>query len=85
LAFSIRIRSKLKSANNIGATANFLGALGFGWTHTYSAFLDTEVGGLAGSFIRIVDETGRGHYFNEAAAGVFEGFFNEKEKIMVVS
>jgi RHS repeat-associated protein len=55
--------------------------LGYGWTHTYSAVLETDFGTQSGDFIRIVDETGRLRYFLQGTAGEFDGFFDENSKV----
>jgi len=89
---AIEFRSDLNfpSPNQLGLSfvaaynsrSDSLGSLlGFGWTHTYSAFLDSEVEDLVGSYISVTDETGRVHYFLETAAGVFEGFSNERSVV----
>ena len=71
-----RLGLSFVAVNNSQSSAS--GSLGFGWTHTYSVFLDTDADGLTGSYISVGDETGRVHYYLEAAAGVFEGVFSER-------
>lgn len=57
------------------------GALGFGWTHTYSLALDPSYQLSGGSYLKIVDESGRGAYFTEQTPGVFTGEFKERSYV----
>lgn len=56
--------------------------LGRGWTHTYSAFLDPSFSMGGWTLMRILDATGRGHYFEETASGVFTGLFHERTRVV---
>jgi YD repeat-containing protein len=58
------------------------GPLGYGWTHTYEAFLDPS---FSGSLIRIKDGTGKGLYFQEGTPGVYNGLFNEPSYVQLES
>ena len=60
--------------NNQSELAGYLGA---GWSHTYSAFLDPSIKFRKKDYVRIVDATGRGHYFRKNKRGVFKGSFFE--------
>jgi YD repeat-containing protein len=59
--------------------------MGYGWSHIYSASLDPSfyIGSL--EFLKIIDSTGRAHYFKEEAAGIYEGRFAEKTYVEVIS
>ena len=57
------------------------GALGFGWTHTYGASLDPAVETGAATLIKIVDQTGGAHFFQEETAGVFAGTLKELSQV----
>lgn len=43
--------------------------LGYGWSHTYSVYLHPSYEFEGTVYLRILDETGRGVYFEEAASG----------------
>ncbi|RJP75074.1 MAG: RHS repeat protein, partial [Desulfobacteraceae bacterium] len=57
--------------------SDFNGTLGYGWTHTYNANLDPNFNTTENK-IRIIDETGRGLYFQDQSDGHYIGLFNEK-------
>jgi RHS repeat-associated protein len=61
------------------------GAMGYGWTHTYDASLDPSfsIGGL--EFLKIIDSTGRAHYFMEAGTGEYDGVFVERTYVAIES
>jgi RHS repeat-associated protein len=61
------------------------GAMGYGWTHTYDAYLDPsfEIGSL--TLLKITDSTGRAHYFIESGTGEYEGVFTEKTYVEILS
>jgi len=54
------------------------GALGYGWTHTYSVSLDPAFTIEGMPYPRIVDATGRARYFLEESPGSFKGAFKER-------
>jgi len=61
------------------------GALGFGWSHTYSAVLDPAFNMAGQTYLKIVDQTGRGVYFKEETTGVYKGEFNERSQVKAES
>ena len=56
--------------------------LGAGWSHTYSAFLDPSFSMGGWTLMRILDATGRGHYFRETATGIYTGLFHERTRVV---
>ncbi|MCF8080227.1 MAG: carboxypeptidase regulatory-like domain-containing protein, partial [Desulfobacterales bacterium] len=52
-----------------------LGAMGYGWTHTFEAALSDN-----GGTVTIVDGTGRSRYFS-GAGGVYYGMYGEKSHV----
>ena len=61
--------------------SNVNGALGRGWSHTYSATLDDSVTLFGQIYIRITGSTGRAAYFLEETPGVYAGAFKEKSSV----
>jgi len=61
--------------------SDIIGALGYGWTHTYSVSLDTTIVIDNTTYIRIVDEKGRAHYFLEDGSGSFRGAFKDRSHV----
>ncbi len=57
-------------------------ALGYGWTHTYSATLTGGVNLGSQTFIRIVDATGRARYFSDTSP--YAPAFNEKSQLAML-
>ncbi|MEJ2286979.1 MAG: DUF6531 domain-containing protein, partial [Desulfobacterales bacterium] len=57
------------------------GSQGAGWSHTYSVLLNPAFIFDNQSYIRIVDATGRGHYFLEESSGMFAGAFHERSHV----
>ena len=55
--------------------------LGFGWSSTYSATLDPSYALGGQTYLKIVDQTGRGVYFTEESAGLYIGEFNERSQV----
>lgn len=53
------------------------GLLGYGWSGSYDVSLDPGVEIQGVPFVRIIDETGKAHYFLKQAAGGYTGFFGE--------
>jgi len=76
--------SPFGSGFSLGATYNSRsdrkGALGWGWTHTYEVRLDKGPGMSPG--LRVLDETGRAHYFRETETpGVYEGVLGSRGRV----
>ena len=67
LAFQTVYNNQLDKAGNSG----------FGWTHSYEAYCDPSFIIDGQTYIRIVDQTGRMHYFTEDTPGVYKGEFKE--------
>jgi len=57
--------------------SNNVGALGYGWTHTYSARLNPSYGLGNATFLKIVDQTGRASYFLHKGDGIYTGVLGE--------
>jgi len=57
------------------------GPLGYGWTHTYHVQLDPGYVFDNQYYLKIIDETGRGVYFEESGSGHFTGAFKEKTRV----
>lgn len=74
---------------NLGLAATYnsqseqSGALGFGWVHTYHASLDPSFLIHGTAFLKIIDSTGRAHYFTEDTAGQYVGVFAERTHVKV--
>ena len=58
-----------------------LGALGYGWTHTYEASLEPASQVDSKIFLKIVDQSGRAHYFEEETSGSYKGVFKECTRV----
>jgi hypothetical protein len=58
------------------------GALGHGWSHTYSLCVDPNYLLEGQTYLKLVDETGRAAYFQEDTPGHFAGAFHEKSWII---
>jgi len=90
---TIETRSDLQftSPNLLGLTlqafynsrSHNTGSMGYGWSHTYEAYLDPsfEIGGV--THLRILDSTGRAHYFVEDTGGEYLGAFAEKSRVVL--
>jgi RHS repeat-associated protein len=57
--------------------------LGYGWSHTYTVGLNPSYEFEGTVYLRIVDETGRGVYFEETASGHYTGAFKERTTVEV--
>jgi RHS repeat-associated protein len=87
----VEVRSDLSfpSPNSLGldfaATYNsrstISGALGFGWTHTYSATLDPDFEISGASYLKVLCPKGRDHYFQEETPGNYKGAFHERSHV----
>jgi len=58
-----------------------MGPLGYGWTHTYEVCLEPSYTFARRAYLRIIDETGRGVYFEQAGDGYYAGAFKEKSTV----
>jgi YD repeat-containing protein len=58
-----------------------LGDMGYGWTHSYEAYLDTRFRISGQTYLKIVDETRRAHLFRLKSPGVYTGAFTEKSYV----
>jgi YD repeat-containing protein len=56
------------------------GPMGFGWSHSYTVSLTQFY--LGESFLRILDHTGRGRYFEQIAPGQWGGKYDEESSIL---
>jgi RHS repeat-associated protein len=61
------------------------GSIGYGWTHTYEATLDPSFSIDSIEFLKIIDATGKAHYFLEETSGTYEGRFGEKTYVELES
>jgi RHS repeat-associated protein len=79
----------IASPNRIGLSFNAfynsrsdrIGSIGYGWTHTYDINLDPAVDIGGKTYVRIIDKTGKAHYFQEETAGVYKGTFKERSHV----
>ncbi|MDX2501797.1 MAG: DUF6531 domain-containing protein, partial [Deltaproteobacteria bacterium] len=55
--------------------------LGFGWSHTYSVQLEPAFDIKSRTYIRIVDATGRGHYFRKKYPELIRKAFRERSHV----
>jgi RHS repeat-associated protein len=90
---TVETRSDLQfpSPNQLGftlqafynSTSDIIGFMGYGWTHTYELSLDPsfDIGGV--THLRILDSTGRAHYFVEGTEGEYIGAFGEKSRVVL--
>jgi len=65
--------------------SNIINSLGYGWTHTYEVSLDPGFVMGSNSYVKIVDQTGRAHYFKEAGGGHYAGVFHERSHVKLES
>ena len=65
LSFASPHRSGFTFFAFYNSRSNQDGALGYGWTHTYSVFLDASLGSDDKSYLKIVDASGCGRYFKK--------------------
>ena len=83
-----RFELSIESPNRIGLSFNAfynsrsdrMGSVGYGWTHTYDVNLQPafDIGGK--TYFRVIDQTGKAHYFQEETAGVYKGAFKDITK-----
>lgn len=55
--------------------------LGHGWVHSYESALDPSYEIGAGSFVKIIDETGRAAYFKKQGVSHYGGVFGERSHV----
>lgn len=84
LQFNSPFRGNLAFRRSYNSRTQETGPLGYGWTHTYDAKLVTDYDPNP-DFIKILDETGRGVYFENGGADIFEGRFNERSWVEMVT
>jgi len=58
-----------------------LGALGYGWTHTYAVSVDPAYQIEGREFLKIIDEKGRAHYFLKQSPSLYRGAFKEPSHV----
>lgn len=88
-ALHSRMDAQFASPHGLGLTfaahynsrAAFAGELGFGWSHTYSAQMDSAHVIAGRTVVRIIDETGRAVYFLADGDGGFLPLFEEKSRL----
>lgn len=61
--------------------SNIAGPSGFGWTHTYSVFLDGGLASNGQSYLKIVDDSGCAHYFRKEPSGTYKGILFERSRV----
>jgi len=80
LQFNSPFRGNLILRRSYNSRTEEIGPLGYGWTHSYNASLVTDYDSNP-DFIKILDETARGVYFENQGADVYEGRFNERSRV----
>ena len=61
--------------------SEIVGTLGYGWHHSYSIELESDVLYFGQVFTKVVDESGRAAYFYEDTPGLYKGAFKEKTHV----
>ncbi len=79
---SVSGKPPLNFSRYYNSQSNNISALGYGWTHNYSAHLAyiTDDGNYP--YLKIVDETGRGYYFPNKIQSYWNNAFHEKTKVL---
>ncbi|MEJ2169412.1 MAG: DUF6531 domain-containing protein, partial [Desulfobacterales bacterium] len=88
-AMTVRTDMAFESPNSLGlvfkafynSRAIFFGTLGYGWSHTYEARLAAGFTVESQNAIRIMDETGRAHFFADNGTGNYPGLLAEKSRV----
>ena len=62
-----------------------IGAMGYGWTHTYEESLLPSVAMGTGTYLKILDQMGRAHYFADNGGGLYTGAFHERSHVKLES
>jgi len=78
-----RLGLSLRAAYN--SRSDILSSMGYGWTHTYEVSLDPGFVMGSSTYVKIVDQTGRAHYFEDAGGGLYAGVFNERSHVKLES
>lgn len=81
LLFSSPNRLGLPLRAVYNSRSDILSSMGYGWTHTYEVSLDPVFVIGTSAYVKIVDQTGRTHYFEEAGGGLYAGVFNERTRV----
>jgi RHS repeat-associated protein len=84
LSFASPHRSGLFFAAYYNSRSKIDGSLGFGWTHTYSVFLDASLESGGKSYLKIVDASGCGRYFKKKKSGSYKGILFERSKVKLI-
>jgi len=83
----LRLPSPHRLGLSLHSTYNSLssscGDMGCGWTHTYSVNLTPSYTIGTEAYLRVIDATGRAHYFHEDTPGVFVGAFHIPDPIFL--
>ena len=87
-ALEYRTDLSFPSPNRLGLTFQVFynsrstraGSLGYGWSHTYEAFLDPSVEIEEKTYLKIIDPTGRAAYFQEGDEK-YDGAFHERSHV----
>ena len=85
LLFSSPNRLGLSLRAVYNSRSDILSSMGYGWTHTYEVSLDPGFVMGTSAYVKIVDQTGRGHYFEEDGDGLYAGVFNERTHVKLQS
>jgi len=83
LRFSSPNHGQLVFKRFYNSQSDTIGSLGYGWTHTYSLFLDSSYEFEGNEYLKIVDETGRGIYFEDTGSNHYAGAFKERTTVEV--
>ena len=84
LQFNSPFRGNLTFRRSYNSRLEENGPLGYGWTHLYNTSLVTNYDSNP-DFIKVLDETGRGVYFENQGADIYEGRFNERSRVEKVT
>ncbi|MBU4130100.1 MAG: hypothetical protein KKF12_04705, partial [Proteobacteria bacterium] len=83
LSFSSPFAGGLSFERHYNSQTSINGPMGYGWSHSFSFTLYQNVGGNENR-IKVMDNTGRGYYFQDYDNdSVFEGEFLETSSVMV--
>ena len=85
IGFSSPNRLGLSFARAYNSRSTVVSPLGHGWTHTYSASIETSYSIDSVTYLKILDQTGRGRYFLEDTPGVYRGAFQERTRVQIES
>jgi len=85
IVFTSPNRLGLSFARAYNSRSTVFSLLGHGWTHTYSSSIETSYSIDSVTYLKILDQTGRGRYFLEDAPGVYRGAFQERTRVQIES